>query len=378
MPQQTQAWVVDELNGPFVLRDVTLDDPLEDEVLIEMVASGICHTDLLVASGHLPDNKFPVILGHEGAGYVVKAGAKAGRLQPGELVLLSFACCEDCDPCKTGATYACDTWTPINFLKQRASGNPAVGVLGDGNLKGKPVEGSFFGQSSFARHALVKESSCVVVPKGTDVKTLAPLGCGLQTGAGGVFNAANVQPHNTVLVSGLGGVGMAALFAAASIGAKTIIVVDINEERLKLAKELGATHAVNPKSLSGTTTPEEARRLTDGRGVDFVIECTGHPAAAKDAFLSLGMRGRMVQIGSSPGELSVGFNDILLGLRSIEACVEGNDSPHRLVPRLVELHKQGKFPVDRIVKTYPWKEMHQALEDMHSGKVIKPILVFDQ
>lgn len=149
-------------------------------------------------------------------------------------MLLSFACCEDCDPCKTGATYACDTWTPINFLKQRANGNPAVGVLGHGNLKGKPVEGSFFGQSSFARHALVKESSCVVVPKGTDVKTLAPLGCGLQTGAGGVFHAANVQPHNTVLVSGLGGVGMAALFAAASIGAKTIIVVDINEERLKL------------------------------------------------------------------------------------------------------------------------------------------------
>ena len=216
-------------------------------------------------------------------------------------MLLSFGYCTKCDACKEDATYACDEFPAINFGKKRANGNAAVGKLSDGT----PVDGSFFGQSSFGRHALVKEVSCVVVPEDTDAKLLAPLGCGLQTGAGGVFNAANVKPHNTVLINGLGGVGMAALFAALSIKPKAVLVVDMNEERLKLARELGATAAINPKSLSDTTLPEEVRRLTNGRGVDYVIEATGHPVAARAAFDALAMRGRLVQIGSSPGELQL-------------------------------------------------------------------------
>lgn len=303
-----------------------------------MIASGICHTDLLVAAGDLPDGRCPTIVGHEGAGRVVSC--PSGRFQPGQLVLLSYGTCVACPACTAGDHYACDQFNEINFFKQRQNGTTTVGTLADGPLQGAKVDGSFFGQSSFGAHALVRVSSCVGVPEGTDMTTLAPLGCGMQTGAGGVFNAAKLQPGHTILISGRGGVGMAALFAVVSVKPKTIVVTDLNAARLALAKELGAHAVVNPADVA--SVPDEVRRLTGGRGVDYAIEATGHSAAASAAFMALARRGRLVQIGASPGELSVGFNAILDGLRSIEACVEGNDSPTRLVPRLAEMYRDGK------------------------------------
>ncbi|KAM0791406.1 hypothetical protein ACM66B_005867 [Microbotryomycetes sp. NB124-2] len=369
MPTETEAWIVYKNGGPFERASFTLDDPLDDEVLVEVVASGICHTDFLVAQALLPGASYPVILGHEGAGRVLAVGAGVTNVAPGDSVLLSFAYCDKCPACSIGSTHACANWGMLNFGKARSNGSVEVGTLKDG----KRVHGAFFGQSSFSKHTLAKATSCVRVPAETDLKALAPMGCGMQTGAGAVLNVAQPRDDQSVMVSGLGAVGMAALFAAKQLNVNNIIAVDMNDARLEMAKRFGATHTVNPKNCD---TVAEVQRLTDGKGADFAIECSGNVHASRAAFMSLALQGKQVQVGDSGvGELSVPLSAFLQGLRAIIGCVEGNCDPKRFIPQLVQLSKDGKFPLAEISTQYDWNDFARAEHDAHAGTVIKAILV---
>ncbi|KAK4052814.1 hypothetical protein OIV83_002101 [Microbotryomycetes sp. JL201] len=356
MPTDTEAWIVYEQGGPFKRSKLVLDDPLDDEVLVEPTA------ELTRAS-------YPVILGHEGAGKVVSVGSAVKHLGPGDLVLLSFAFCGECPACEKQSPHACGKWGYLNFGKFRSNGSREVGTLADG----KRVHGAFFGQSSFGKHALAKATSCVKVASDTDLASLAPMGCGMQTGAGAVMNVAKPKPEQTVVISGTGSVGFAALFAAKELGVKNIIVTDMNDGRLELAKRLGASHTINP---SKTDTVQGIMNVTEKHGADFVIECSGVVQAAKAAFMSLAFQGVQVQVGDSGvGELSVPLGEFLQGLKTIVGCVEGNCDPRKLVPTLVKLSKEGKFPLNEISTKYDWDNFEQAEHDAHAGKIIKAILV---
>ncbi|KAM0786916.1 hypothetical protein ACM66B_002340 [Microbotryomycetes sp. NB124-2] len=368
MPTDTEAWVVYEQGGPFKRSKVVLDDPLDDEILVEIAASGICHTDFTVAKGLLPGASYPVILGHEGSGKVVSTGKAVKNLASGDLVLLSFAFCDQCKACNAQTPHACEKWGYLNFGKFRSNGSREVGTLEDGTR----VHGAFFGQSSFGKHALAKATSCVKVAPGTDLQSLAPMGCGMQTGAGAVMLVAKPKPDQSVLISGTGSVGFAALFAAKELGVATI-VVDMNDARLELARRLGASHTINPGK---SDTVQEVMKFTNERGADFAIECSGNVHAAKAAFMSMALQGIQVQVGDSGiGELALPLGAFLQGLKTIVGCVEGNCDPRKLVPQLVTLVKAGKFPLAEISTKYEWADFEQAERDAHAGKIIKGILV---
>jgi len=370
MPTSAEAYVVQEAGAPFKLQKVELDDPLENEVLVKMVASGVCHTDLTVGAGLLPSS-FPAILGHEGAGIVKKVGSDVKSLKEGDHVLLSWTHCTQCKNCKSQDPVACQTWYPLNFGKTRANGSAQVGTAEDGTR----VEGSFFGQSSFGTYGIVKETSCVKVDKDVDLEICCSIGCGIQTGSGGVLNVAQPKPDDTVLISGLGSVGFSALFAALSLGVKNIIAVDLVDSRLEQAKSFGASHVINARNGDPVA---EVMKITQDAGVRYAIECTGAPKACRAAFLSTGVRGTMVQIGASTSPMEIASMEFLSHIRSIVGCVEGDGKPQEFIPRLVEMYKSGKLPLDKITTKYDYKDLETALHDMHEGKCVKAVLTFPQ
>lgn len=239
MSTTTRAAVVESGGAPFTLSDVTLDEPAPHEALVRMVATGLCHTDLGVASGGLPF-PLPGVLGHEGAGVVEAVGSAVTGVAPGDHVVLSFTSCGDCRNCDGGHPAYCAGWLPLNLLGgRRADGTSTI------SRDGEPLGGHFFGQSSFAERALVDERSLVKVDQDVPLESIAPLGCGVQTGVGAVWNVLKPVTGSTIVVLGAGAVGLSAVMAAALTPATTIVAVDRFGERLTLARELGATHTVN-------------------------------------------------------------------------------------------------------------------------------------
>lgn len=369
MPFQTEAFVIAEKNAPFVLEKIELDDPLDDEVLVEIVACGLCHTDLLVASGHLP-SPYPCTLGHEGAGRVIKAGKGVTRTKVGDEVLLSFSYCQTCKTCDAGHPAGCRSWRELNFGRTRSDGSNLNATLSD-----KRIHGTFFGQSALAKHALVVESSCTVVPKGSDLVQLSPLGCGMQTGAGAVMNALNpARPErSTIVVFGSGAVGMAAIFAAAAIGMQTIIAVDLQDSRLEIAKAMGATHGINGRS----DVLAKIKEICNGP-CDYSIDATGAAPCIKAAWECLGSCGKMVQLGDpGPGNsLPIGIHDTIVMSKQYIGLAEGDSNPPEFIPKLIKLYEEGKFPLNKISKTFHYSKLEDAIHAMHDGSVIKPIITF--
>src|SRR3954452_8215879 len=259
----TQAAVVESGGAPFTLVDVELDEPRADEVLVRMTAAGLCHTDLGVASGGLPF-PLPGVLGHEGAGVVEAVGPAVTGVAPGDHVVLSFTSCGDCRNCDGGHPAYCATWLPLNLLGgRRADGTSTI------SRDGEPLGGHFFGQSSFAERALVDERSLVKVDPDVPLESIAPLGCGVQTGVGAVCNVMKPVNGSTIVVLGAGAVGLSAVMAASLSPATTIVAVDRVAERLQLAKELGATHTV---TAGESDLGEALAEITGGQGADGVVE----------------------------------------------------------------------------------------------------------
>ncbi|MEJ3747694.1 NAD(P)-dependent alcohol dehydrogenase [Actinomycetes bacterium KLBMP 9797] len=370
MPRTATAALVAAPDAPFTLADVTLDAPRPDEVVVRMVAAGLCHTDLSVRAGRLP-SPYPVVLGHEGAGVVEEVGAAVTGVVPGDRVLLSFTSCGRCGNCLAGHPAYCASWLPLNLLGgARADGSATLS-----GATGEPVAGHFFGQSSFGTYALADERSLVKVAPDAPLDLLAPLGCGIQTGAGAVLNVLRPEPGSTLAVFGAGAVGLAAVMAAALGGLSRIVAVDVVPGRLDLAKELGATDAVDARDGDVTTA---LRDLTGGAGVDYAVEASGNVQALSAAIDALAARGACAVVGAPAfgSTVAVDVNGLLGGKRII-GTTEGDANPQRFIPVLVDLVRSGRMPLDRLVRRFPFADIEKAAEASHRGEVLKPVLIFE-
>jgi aryl-alcohol dehydrogenase len=356
------AAVTPETGAPFALQEVELEEPRTDEVRVRIVATGVCHTDMVVRDQELP-TPLPAVLGHEGAGVVDAVGESVTKVAPGDHVVLTYAYCGECPNCASGRPTYCLNFLAANFSGARLDGSTPIGG---------GVNGGFFGQSSFASHALVNERNVVKVPADAPLELLGPLGCGIQTGAGAVLNTLNVEAGSSLVVFGVGSVGLAAVMAGRVAGCTAIIAVDLNADRLALATELGATHALNPEDGD---LVERIQELTGGIGADYSLDATANPEVLRQAVECLTVTGTCGLIGAAPlgTEVTLDMASILFG-RTLRGVIEGDSVPDVFIPRLVELHRQGRFPVDRLVEFYDFAEINKAVEASEQGQVVKAIL----
>jgi aryl-alcohol dehydrogenase len=361
------AALVESRNAPFELCTVTLDDPRPDELLLRIVASGLCHTDLSVRSGATP---FPVpaVLGHEGAGIVESVGSQVADFAPGDRVLVSFTSCGTCRNCRRNQPVYCEHWLPLNLLGgSRLDGSAPI------TRTSGPVHGHFFGQSSFATHALVHARAAIKVPADIDLASVAPLGCSVQTGTGAVLNVACPQPGSSLVVYGAGGVGLAAIMAAVLTPAVRVIAVDVNKARLDLARELGATATVDASQDNAT---EVVLDLTGG-GADYAIETSGRLTVLDGAVAALASAGTCVVIGAPPlgSTLPVDIPNLLgRGIRLV-GTNQGDSNPREYLPELLALHQAGRLPFEKLIHRFPFEHINDAAIQAHEGAVIKPVLV---
>ncbi|MGW4646202.1 NAD(P)-dependent alcohol dehydrogenase [Kitasatospora sp. NPDC004289] len=363
------AAVVRGPGEPFRLEPVLLDEPRPDEVLVEVAAAGICHTDLSVRAGHTP-GPLPAVLGHEGAGTVRRVGSAVTGLRPGQPVVLTFTSCGRCPDCRTGRPVRCEHWPRLNlFGGARADGSPTLRAA-----DGSPLYGHFFGQSSFATHALVTERNAIPVPGGLPPELLAPFGCGVQTGAGAVLNVLRPEPGSTLVVFGAGAVGLAALLAARLTPATGLVAVDVRPERLTLARELGATAVVDATAGDPVAA---VRELTGGRGAGYALETSGQPTVLGQAVGALAAGGTCAVVGAPPrgSELALDAAVLLDRTPRIVGVNQGASLPGRFLPALVELFRAGRLPVDRLVRAFPFAEVERAAAAAAGGEVVKPVLV---
>ncbi|MEH0936489.1 NAD(P)-dependent alcohol dehydrogenase [Micromonospora psammae] len=365
MPTTVTAAVARTGQDGFSIERLELEDPRPDEVLVRYTAAGLCHTDLEAAAGRLP-TPHPVVLGHEGAGVVEAVGSGVTGFRPGDRVVLSLDSDGTCRNCLSGQPAYCERHVPLNFESRRADGS--VGLRDSAG----PVHDHFFGQSSFASHGLAHPRGLIKVDDEVPLATLAPLGCGIVTGAGAVFNSLRVQAGSTVAVFGVGSVGLSALMAAVACGATRVIAVDTKPERLALAKELGATDLVD--AVTADTT-EAITDLTGGRGVDYSVESTGVVAVMNTAIAALAPLGSAAILGVAALDATLHANvfELLKG-RTIAGSVMGHQAPGVLIPRLLGLHRQGRFPFDRMISTYPLTDINTAVADVKTGGTAKAVL----
>ncbi|CCH87817.1 Aryl-alcohol dehydrogenase [Modestobacter italicus] len=359
--------VVREPGGPFRLEQVELSGPRPDEVLVEVVASGMCHTDLLVRDSR-PDS-LPAVLGHEGAGVVREVGSEVRGLAAGDKVVLSFPSCGACVRCRTGRSAYCDSIAALKFRCARPDGSVATT-----DAQGSPVGDHFFGQSSFGTLAVAYARSVVKLPDDVDLTIAGPLACGVQTGAGTVLDVLRVPPGSSIAVFGAGSVGLCAVMAAKLCGATTIVAVNRRASRLALAAEFGATHLVSPLDADPV---EAVREATGGRGVDFAFETTGVPAVLTQAVRSLDSLGTCAYVGTAaPGELGgIPMLEAMTKGLTVRGVLQGDSTPSRTIPRLWDLHQRGLLPYDRLITHYRLDEINQAAADTETGDVVKPVVL---
>lgn len=359
-----QAAVVREKSQPFTIEELELESPRADEVVVQIVATGLCHTDLVVRDQYYPV-ALPVVLGHEGAGVVMQVGTSVTKVKPGDRVVLSYLSCGHCINCKKGDLAYCHQTFACNFSGTRLDGSTTL------RKNGEVIHGSFFAQSSFATYALATERNLVKVREDVPLEILGPLGCGIQTGAGAVLNSLDAKAGSSIAIFGTGSVGLSAIMAAVVAGCTTILAIDINAERLQLAKELGATHIINP----GESNPVEAIQQITGSGVNYSLETTGLPQVFRQAVESLTLLGVCGLIGAAPlgTEVTFDMNSILFG-RTIRGIIEGDSIPDIFIPQLIELYVQGRFPFDRLISFYNLGQINQAAADSQQGRTIKPVL----
>ncbi|KAH7152684.1 alcohol dehydrogenase [Dactylonectria macrodidyma] len=368
--KSTTALVLNEISGPFSLEQIGVDNIRHDEALVEIHATGLCHTDLSCANGTLPASA-PAVLGHEGAGIVTEVGSGITDLAVGDKVLLSFAHCSECEQCQSGHPAYCYSFVPLNFGGKRIDGSSTLSLLKGGEKQG--MYSSFFGQSSFARHTIAHRSSLVKVSNDTDLALFAPLGCGLQTGAGAILNTLDVQAGKTVAVFGVGSVGMSAIMAAKMRGAKEIIAIDLQQSRLDLAKKMGATSTILG---SDDDIVAQVQKLSPPNGVHYAVDCSGIPAVIETMIDCLGTRGKAATVGApKPGKRAgVDVFAHLVNGRQYVGCCEGDSVPSQIIPYLMEQHAKGNYPIENIISFYDIKDFGQAIRDTKNGKTLKAVL----
>jgi aryl-alcohol dehydrogenase len=360
-----RAAVLTAFRSELEIRDVLVEEPRADEIRIRLVATGICHTDQVMADGALRAGP-PVVLGHEGAGVVEAVGSAVTTHAVGDHVVLSFAFCGHCNACSEGTPSYCDDFMRRNFSCCRADGSSAF--AGD-----QSVRSHFFGQSSFATYSVCDPRNAIVVTKDVPLELLGPLGCGIQTGAGAVINALKMGSASTFAVFGAGAVGLSAILAARVVGATTIIAVDRNAARLELAATLGATDCV----LVGEEDSADHIRQIAPKGVRFTLDTTGVSNVARTAINVLAPRGVCGVVAGAPGfEVPVSLNYMFVGGRSIRGITEGDAVPSSFIPYLIELYQQQRFPFDKMLQFFSLNDINAAMEKAAQGEVVKPVIRF--
>lgn len=356
------AALLQQSGQPFVVTDIELENPRPDEVLVRVAAVGICGTDLEFAK-FFPT---PAVLGHEGSGVVEAVGDRVTSVRPGDHVAMSFASCGTCSLCLTGMPAYCRSFDAVNFTGRRPDGTTAI------THAGQDVNGHFLGQSSFASHAVVPERAVTPIDPAIDLRHVGPFGCGFQTGAGGVLNVLRPRPGASIAVFGVGAVGVAAVIAACISSCSVVAAVDVNPAKLDAARGYGATHTVD-SSLG--TTADQLREIVP-EGFDFVVDTTGRADVLRSAVEALGPLGRAGVIGIGPSEtMTFEWRSILNG-RSVTGIIAGASLPQLFLPKLLDLHVRGEFPVDRMITYFPFEKINDAVSAVRSGEVGKAVLTW--
>jgi aryl-alcohol dehydrogenase len=359
------AAVARERSGAFTIEQLELGDLRADEVLVEVVASGLCQTDLHGRDGYY-GTPLPAVFGHEGAGVIAAVGSSVKSLAPGDHVVMSFPWCGSCANCRRELPAYCQRSFELKMRGTRADGSTPI------SKQGTPVYSAFFQQSSFASHAIANQRFAVKVRKDAPLELLGPFACSGQTGAGAVLNVMRPQPGDGFAVFGTGAVGLSGLMAAKISGCDPIIAVDIHDHRLALARELGATHVINHRDRPEVHT--EIRRIS-GQGVRFCLETSAEPAVLREAIDVLMPAGTCVLLGSarSGTEVSLEMPFLQFG-RVLRGVIQGESHPQEFIPKLVDLFMERQLPFDRMVTFYPLAQINRAVADASSGTTIKPVL----
>jgi Zn-dependent alcohol dehydrogenase len=363
------AAILERLHTPFTVDDVDVDEALRPgEALVQVVASGVCHTDALARDGDFPFPP-PGVVGHEGAGVVRAIGSGVLNVAPGQKVVIGWPFCGACRNCLDGQPRYCLSLGPLVAGGARADGSTSLRRASTG----EPLHSHFFGQSSFAGYCVCSAASLVPVPGDARLELLGPLSCGIATGAGAILNVLRPPVGSSIVIYGAGAVGLAAVMAARLTGATTIIAVDKVASRLKLARDLGATETVNVAAPA--TDPVSAVTEICGGPADFALDCTGIITVLRQAADSVGMRGTVALIGGAPAGAQFALDHLTtLWGKKVVGILGGEGRSEVLIGSLLRLNAQGRFPYDRLIQTFPLDHVNEALDASHSGEVVKPVL----
>lgn len=345
------------------IEDVDLDEPRANEVRVRVIATGICHTDVSCHLGLGVPVPSPIVLGHEGAGVVESIGAGVRGLKPGDHVVLSGASCGVCPSCRAARPTYCRDAMRLSFGGMRSDGSSPL------SQGGARIAGAFFGQSSFATHVNVPESTAVKVPPDVPLQLLGPLGCGIITGAGSMLEAFKILPGQSVVIFGVGSVGLAAVMAAAIAGASSIVAVDVSAERLQLARTLGATAVVPSNEGTGA-----ALRDIQPDGFTYSFNTTHAPAIYSLATACLANEGTAGFVTRPQGDWTLNVGQLLAGGRKMQGILGGSANPQLFIPLLIQYWRQGRFPFDKLITQFAFTDIADAWQAARTGAVIKPVL----
>ena len=368
----TEAYVARE--SGLKLEEVHYADLASHELLVDIVSVSACHSDVRAAEGTFRLAR-PLVLGHEGAGYVKEVGSSVTYVKPGDAVVLSYTSCGKCKRCLSGKQPYCDSIGELNFSGRREDGSRPVK-----DEDGNEINGLFFGQSSMSRVALVHENSAVKLDcSKEDLRLFAPLACGIQTGAGAISNVARPPIGSSIAVWGGGAVGLSAIMAAKLTSPACLVLIDNSEAKLAtIAQELlKGVHIINSSDLKAGSVANKLRGLSpDGQGMDYALDCVGNEAVVIEAHDSLTMLGTLITCGSS-ATATAGFKLVSQLAKGItyRGTHQGDSVPRVMIPHLISLWRQGLFPFDKLLTTFAFEDLAKALEETHAGRAIKPLLL---
>ncbi|MGV0635313.1 S-(hydroxymethyl)mycothiol dehydrogenase [Mycolicibacillus trivialis] len=358
---QTVRGVISRSKGqPVELVDIVIPDPGPHEVVVDIIACGVCHTDLTYRDGGIND-EYPFLLGHEAAGTVESVGSEVTAVAPGDFVVLNWrAVCGECRACKRGRIRYCfDTFNaeqPMTLTDGTAL-TPALGI------------------GAFADKTLVHAGQCTKVDPAADPAAAGLLGCGVMAGVGAAINTGAVSRDDSVAVIGCGGVGDAAIAGAALVGARRIIAVDTDATKLEWAREFGATHTINARE---TDVVEAIQELTDGFGADVVVDAVGTPTTWEQAFYARDLAGTVVLVGVPTPDMRIDMPlvDFFSRGGSLKSSWYGDCLPERDFPTLIDLYLQGRFPLDKFVtERIGLDGVEEAFNNIHSGEVLRSVVI---
>jgi len=363
---QITAAIAQRPGAEFTLEAAQLDAPRPDEILVRIAAVGVCHTDLVAREGAMPFT-LPAVLGHEGAGTVVEVGSGVTKVAVGDRVALTFRSCGACERCKSGDPAYCYSMPALNYIGMRPDGSKAI-------RQGEAaVSSNFFGQSSFATHALAYERNVLKLPDDVPFEIAAPLGCGVQTGAGGVMLALACPAGSSILITGGGAVGLSAVMGAAIQGCGTIIVVETHASRRAMALRLGASHAIDPAESPDLAA---AVRAILPRGADYAFDTTGRPEVLTAVMATLAPKGVLGIVGIPPAGTPMpgDLGTVLTFGQTVRGIIEGDSDPDAFLPILIDHWRAGRLPLEDLIKAFPFDQINDAILAQHRGECVKVVL----